>query len=299
MEQKQFNKGDYIFHKNDFEDVFYKVLSGSVGIEDDFGEEDGRLAEIGEGQFFGEMGVIDGYPRSADAVALEDGTTVEVFSLNDLHGYFEESPDHILEIMKALGDRLRSLTAEYEEARKIADDLNVDGLDSNELFEKKLKKYSYYAKQAQGKLDKPKKSEEVKREDHTKGFHKNVITYKKGSVIVREGDMVNCMYDIQWGRVGIYKNYGTPEEQQLAILASNEFFGEIGMISKEPRSATAVALDQNTTIETIYPQDFEELFEKDPVKVDMILRHLTDRVRKLSRRYTDLCNEISKKSGNA
>ena len=37
-------------------------------------------------------------------------------------------------------------------------------------------------------------------------------TFKKGEVIFKQGDLSDCMYDILWGEVGIYANYGTPEE---------------------------------------------------------------------------------------
>ena len=84
----------------------------------------------------------------------------------------------------------------------------------------------------------------------------------------------------------------------LRIISADEFFGEMGMVSNEPRSATAVALDDNTTVEIIYPKDFRELFEKNPVKVDMVLRHLSTRLRTLTMKYLALCKKISEKTGS-
>jgi CRP-like cAMP-binding protein len=148
----------------------------------------------------------------------------------------------------------------------------------------------------------PAQSAETVREanagSHSEGFAKSVVKYPKGTVICKEGDLVNCMYDIHWGRVGIYSKFGTSEQVQLTTLASDNFFGEMGMVSDQPRSATAVALDPDTTVEIIYPEDFKELFEKNPYKVDMILRHLSTRLRTLTNQYLDVCAKIAEKSGS-
>ena len=67
-------------------------------------------------------------------------------------------------------------------------------------------------------------------------------TFKKGEIIFKQGDLSDCMYDILWGQVGIYADYGTPEEKLLTTLETERFFGEMGMIEGRLRSATAVAL---------------------------------------------------------
>ena len=104
---------------------------------------------------------------------------------------------------------------------------------------------------------------------------------------------VHCMYDIHWGRVGVYTGFGTDKEQLITELCSNTFFGEAGMISDEPRSATVVALE-DTTVEIIYMEDLEELLEKNPNKIDMILRHLTFRLRRISDSYLEACELVGR-----
>ena len=68
------------------------------------------------------------------------------------------------------------------------------------------------------------------------------------------------------------------------------------MIDNEPRSATAVVLDDHTTIEIIYPEDLAELMKKNPVKVDMIVMHLSNRLRRLTNDYIKVCEEIAELS---
>ena len=92
-------------------------------------------------------------------------------------------------------------------------------------------------------------------------------TFKKGEVIFKQGDLSDCMYDILWGKVGIYANYGTPEEKLLTTLETERFFGEMGMIEGRLRSATAVALEKDTRLRVITPETFNDYFRERPAKV--------------------------------
>lgn len=294
MAEKQFNKGDVIFRQGEEGNYLYQVLDGSVGIFISYeGEDRQKISEAGKGQYFGEMAVIDACPRSADALALEDGTIVREISAADLNAYFKEDPDHITEIMKVLSTRIRDLTEQYDNAKAVAAMLGTDKADPE-----KTRRHIRFHKVMPREL--PEQSAEALREakagKHSDGFSKNVVNYPAGTVICKEGDLVECMYDIHWGRVGIYSKYGTPDQVELTVLAADNFFGEMGMVSNQPRSATAVALDPNTTVEVIYPADFRELFEKNPFKVDMILRHLSSRLRTLTNQYLDVCAQIAEKS---
>ena len=299
--EKQFNKGDVIFRQGDDANCFYRVVDGSVGIFSNYGGgEDYKLADLARGQFFGEMAVIDAAPRSGSAIVLEDGTRVEQISTSQLNSWFLSDPGNITKLMKVLSARLRDLTDEYDKAQAIAARLGADDANSDEAFLRQFRKYSYYYKIRPS--DVPGPSAEVIREkkeadNHSGGFSKNVVAYPKGTVICREGDLVECMYDIHSGRVGVYTNYGKPEQVELTVLGANNFFGEMGMVSGTPRSATAVALDDETTIEIIYPEDLYELFTKNPMKIDMILRHLSTRLRHLTNQYLSVCGKISEKTG--
>ena len=68
------------------------------------------------------------------------------------------------------------------------------------------------------------------------------ITYSKGKVLFREGDLALTMYVIKAGTVGVYTDYGTSFEKQIAVLEQGDFLGEMGMIEGLPRTATAVVL---------------------------------------------------------
>ncbi len=117
--------------------------------------------------------------------------------------------------------------------------------------------------------------------------------YKKGEVIFRQGDAGNSMFDIHWGRIGVYSNYGTEREKLLTVLESGAFLGEMGMIDHAPRSATAVAMENGTTVAEITEEGLGELFRESPAKVLLIMQQLSARLRKLTNDYMDACQTAS------
>ncbi len=64
------------------------------------------LAELAQGDFFGEMSLIDGRQRSADAHVIED-SRLAVLSRNAFLSFVRNNPDVALEMLSALTDRLR------------------------------------------------------------------------------------------------------------------------------------------------------------------------------------------------
>ena len=117
----------------------------------------------------------------------------------------------------------------------------------------------------------------------------NTKVFKKGEVVFREGDGGTYLYQIHGGSVGIYSKYGTPEQAKLTTLYTNAFFGEMALVGNDPRSATAVVEEDDTILEYIGAGDMEELFKINPLKVDMILSHLSNRLRRLSLDYVNAC----------
>ena len=65
------------------------------------------------------------------------------------------------------------------------------------------------------------------------------------------------------------------------------------MIDQEPRSATAVVEEDGTILESIGPEDLQKLFEVNPLEVDMMMRHLSGRLRRLTLDYARACGEAA------
>ena len=121
----------------------------------------------------------------------------------------------------------------------------------------------------------------------------NTKEYDRGAVIFREGDPGDCMYELDSGSIGIYRNYGTPDEKLITTLFSNrslQLFGEMGLLEHLDRSATAVVMEDNTTVTRISEEEFGELFEKNPVVVLELLKQMCNRLRKTTKAYVDACH---------
>lgn len=122
---------------------------------------------------------------------------------------------------------------------------------------------------------------------------RDIQTYKKGQVIFKEGDKATCMYDIHWGAVGIYAHYGTKQEKLLTTLRSEDFFGEMGLVDSETRSATAVALEKDTKVAMITREAFGSFLQERPAKVLMIMQHMSHRLRDLTKDYMEVCGTVA------
>ena len=138
---REYKKGEIIFKQGEYAPVMYDILAGSVGAYTGYGTEDETLlAVMNAGQFLGEMGVIEAYPRSATAVAMEDGTTLREIDDKEFSDYFYEQPARLLLIMQQISARLRDRTADYEAACRIRDELlatqKAPAKRSNGFFEK-------------------------------------------------------------------------------------------------------------------------------------------------------------------
>jgi CRP/FNR family cyclic AMP-dependent transcriptional regulator len=96
-----------IFSRGDPGDSFYVVSQGQVEISVESTTGERRvLGTAGAGEFFGELSLLDGGARSADAIALEDTRAVEI-DRADLTELFRVHPGAALDVLTVTGKRLR------------------------------------------------------------------------------------------------------------------------------------------------------------------------------------------------
>jgi len=81
---------------------FYLIIAGKAEVV----ANGKKLAEFGPGDFFGELAVIDGAPRTADVIALEE-TTCVVVSQWAMRGLISSHPEIALSMLEELARRLR------------------------------------------------------------------------------------------------------------------------------------------------------------------------------------------------
>jgi CRP/FNR family transcriptional regulator, cyclic AMP receptor protein len=96
-----------LFRAGDEGDAMYLIERGKVRICVQAADgHDMTLTELGRGDFFGEMALLDGQRRSADAIVVEDAR-VAVLSREHFLSFVRSSPDVALELLTALANRLR------------------------------------------------------------------------------------------------------------------------------------------------------------------------------------------------
>lgn len=104
--RKNMKKGEVIFHEGNPSDYAYIIGKGSVEIFENTLGGQKVLGVLGDNEIFGEMGLIDGLPRSATARALED-SVVYIISPETFDNLVHNNPEALLPIMKILTSRLR------------------------------------------------------------------------------------------------------------------------------------------------------------------------------------------------
>ena len=121
-------RNEIIFSEGDKAECMYDIRMGRVGIYANYGtKEEKLLTELSKDQFFGEMGIIEGYPRSATAVAMGDMTELSVIAKNEFEDYCKRNPEKTILIMKNMSARIRDLTQSYlEVCHTIAESLEAE-----------------------------------------------------------------------------------------------------------------------------------------------------------------------------
>ena len=102
LRRRRFRRNEVIFHRDDPGDALFVITSGIVKIA--LRSEDGReviLTLLGAGDYFGELAILDGEPRSADAIATEDCETLTL-PRDAFLGFLRGTPDAALRLLEAM-----------------------------------------------------------------------------------------------------------------------------------------------------------------------------------------------------
>lgn len=111
--------------------------------------------------------------------------------------------------------------------------------------------------------------------------------FKRTEVIFRKDDPGTHLYLVLEGAVKISLPGEFGQEALVAIMRPGEFFGELALFDRAPRSASAVALE-DTRAALLGADDFLAFLERHPTAVRLVLEALARTVRRLSGRVEDL-----------
>lgn len=112
------------------------------------------------------------------------------------------------------------------------------------------------------------------------------MDYQKGDIIVQEGDHGNSLFILESGLVKVVLGHYGDNPQVLARLRAGDYFGEMSLLTGEPRSATVIA-----TVETkamiLQKNDLDVLMKQYPSMALHFSRVLSKRLRDTSRLKSD------------
>ncbi len=108
--------------------------------------------------------------------------------------------------------------------------------------------------------------------------------YEDGEIIVRQGEVGDCMYVIQEGVVDILCDENG-EEIHIATRHAGDFIGEMAIFDRDVRSATVRAKGQ-VRILTVDKKNFMSRIHEDPSLAFRVVETMSHRLRELQAEYT-------------
>ncbi len=106
--------------------------------------------------------------------------------------------------------------------------------------------------------------------------YSSILRYTRGEAMVRQGDTGDSLYLIRSGSVEVTLRTDKNEPVVLASLGPGKCFGEMSLLTGEPRSATVTALEE-TQVVVVGKEGLKALFESNPLLVEPLSSMLEDR----------------------
>lgn len=107
-------------------------------------------------------------------------------------------------------------------------------------------------------------------------------SYDSGEVIEKEGGSAVAFYLITGGSVEIRKG-----EKLVTKLGRGQFFGEMALIDKQPRSATVVSAESGTKALVMPIWNFKAAVANDPTVAMSVMKELARRLRETTNALTE------------
>jgi cAMP-dependent protein kinase regulator len=235
--------GELVFSEGEPGDALYLIDSGQVEIISSAKPHSATLARLGPDEFFGEMALLTGKPRSTAARAASH-TNLWALYRSDFEDLVNQYPSISLALSRVLSERLeemdRRLTESHLQGIKL-----LAGLSSSQLDDvsRRLKQ----------------------------------VRFRQGETLLREGDPGDEMYLIDSGRVRVVRGVGR-DARILAELGAGDAVGEMALLTGNPRSATVTAL-ADTQAWSVSQADFDTLVATYPSLALSLSRLLSERLR--------------------
>jgi anion transporter len=126
----------------------------------------------------------------------------------------------------------------------------------------------------------------LSREDVAKVLGKmEEISFEADATIFSQGEQGDAFYLIQSGAVQVLLESGSDKSEVVAILGPRDWFGEMALLTGEPRSATIRTI-KSTSLWRLRREDWDELIEKHPTWLLQLSATLSKRLSYVDRQYS-------------
>lgn len=121
-------------------------------------------------------------------------------------------------------------------------------------------------------------------------------TFGDGEVIVKQGERGNCMFAIQDGELGVFKELKGRPAVRVAVLKAGDIFGEMAIFEQEIRSATVKAIG-DVRVLTVDKKTFLRRVQEDPSLAFNLVRMMSKRIRNLNAEIGERRTKSERRSG--
>ena len=111
-------------------------------------------------------------------------------------------------------------------------------------------------------------------------------TYRDGEIVIREGDVGDCLYVVQEGHLEVVRQVDG-RETVIRLVGKNELVGEMAVFDREPRSATVRARG-SVRVLTLDKKNFLRRINEDPSLAFRVIETMSRRVRELTNEVVKL-----------
>ncbi len=111
-------------------------------------------------------------------------------------------------------------------------------------------------------------------------------TLSRGDVLFSEGDVANCLYVVDRGRIAISNKSVDGRESVFALMHHGDLFGEMSLFDNLGRSAQARALELSVVVEVSYTA-LQQLWTDRPELLWRVIEMLTRRLRSMDEALAD------------
>jgi CRP/FNR family transcriptional regulator, cyclic AMP receptor protein len=273
--QKKYTKGQVVISEGTEGKTVFLIRSGKVEVSKQSKNGPIRLAVLGQGEFFGELSLIDDlYSKRTATVRALENTELMILDRKGFDKYLEGVPPGVYSLIKRLSKRLRDTDELISKAGGDSKDMPRALKVGDQAHEEDGITYDQVTESVEAAVDLnllPKK-------------------FKKGQVLVKEGAEAMSVFLLKSGSVLVSKKL-SGKDLEIDRLCLNETFGETSMFDEQGRRFTTVtALDEGEVV-VFSNKDMDEMLRKAPLELILIMECLSEKYKRGVSRYLDLLKD--------